>query len=168
MQINFNIRGLEAVKAFIRSIPRGAVRVGLKAFTEYIIGNSQHGLRHEEPYKFVSRAQAYGKVSDAPAGYFSWAQFRYVAAKTDGFTNFPSYRPAQSSSSWTAKESNGGYTMTITNPAPSAYWQRDNEGQARQLGLVGWRKVIAVVADNYQGAIRSAVAAVKRFIEENK
>jgi hypothetical protein len=169
MNVEFKVRGLEAVQAFIKSIPRGVMKVGLKAFTEYVIGNARHGLKHEEPYRYVSRAQAYGVVKPGvPAGYFSMKQFRYVAAITDGFTNFKSYRPAQSSDAWTYRESKGGYAYTITNPMPSAYWQRDDKGQARQLGLVGWRKVAAVIVANYEGARRAAVLAVNKWIKENR
>ena len=173
MQVRFRIRNVEAVQSFLRAIPRGAVKVAIEAFTEYIVGNEQHGLKHPDPYKFVKRKSAYGSVSSdgAPDGYFSWKQFRYVAWKTKGFTEnmgSASFRTGNSTSAWKAEPRNDGYRYTITNPTPGAYYTRDDYGQARQPAKVGWRKVSAVLADNYLGGIRSAVAAVKRYLAEYK
>jgi hypothetical protein len=177
MQINFRIRGVEAVQSFLRAIPRGAVRVALQAFSEYVVGNEQHGLRHAEPYKYASRARAYGYTgakfengNPVPAGYFSAKQFRYVMAKiasgemTPGTEN----RTGKSTAAWQAVPRNDGYRYTLSNGERGAYYTRDDKGQARQPANVGWRKVSQVVTDNYLGGIRSAVAAVKKFLASKK
>lgn len=168
MQIKFGpIRNIKELQAFLKTAPRGTIRVIVKAFTEYIIGDENHGLRHDQPYKFASRAKAYGKVSDAPPGYFSMAQFRKVAALTKGFTVFGRKNdPTKASGGYSYKETRGGYGATITNEQPSAYWTRSDKGQPRQIGMVGWRKYTKIVEDNTKGAIRSAVAAVNRFLRE--
>lgn len=173
MQINFRIRGVEAVQSFLRAIPRGAVRVALQAFSEYIVGNEQHGLRHAEPYKYASRADAYGSTGatfengkPVPDGYFSAKQFRYVAWKTKGFTDLGDKRTGKSTAAWKAEPRNDGYRYSLTNNEPGGYYTRHETRQARQLGNVGWRKVSQVVADNYLGGIRSAVAAVKKFLAQ--
>ena len=54
MQVKFRVRNVKAVQDFLKSVPRGAVPVALKAFAEYVLGNDRHGLRHNEPYKYVS------------------------------------------------------------------------------------------------------------------
>jgi hypothetical protein len=59
---------------------------------------------------------------------------------------------------------NNGYNYKIVNDTAGAYHTRDDAGQARQPAKVGWRKVSQVVADNYLGAVRHAVAAVKRYL----
>jgi len=55
MNINFKMRGNEKVEAFIASLPRGVVEVGLTALVEYFTGDSAHGLKHPDPYKYPSR-----------------------------------------------------------------------------------------------------------------
>ncbi len=176
MQIKFRIRNVEAVQSFLRAIPRGAVKVALEAFTDYIIGDESHGLRHAEPYKFVKRKSAYGFTGakfengkPVPAGYFSKEQFRYVAWKTKGFTQnmgSASNRTGESTAAWKAVPRNDGYRFTIQNNTAGGYWTRHDKKQARQLGKVGWRKIMTVLADNYKGGIRHAVAAVKAYLDK--
>lgn len=167
MNTRFQIRNIKEVQDFLKQLPRGTLRDGLRAFSKFILGNTSHGLRHSESYRFVSRARAYGKPSSAPAGYFSWKQFRFVAAITEGFTK-PYQRTGETSAAWEMQETNGGYGYTFKNPKPAAYYLRDESGQARQPALVGWRKVSRVLQDNMAGAMRSAMAAVKKWIADNK
>lgn len=160
MQVGFRVRGFERLNEWLKSLPRGGLQVALKAFVEYVIGNESHGLKHPEPYKYVSRKRAYGQT------FQSDAQRAYVMAKiksgeiTPGVEN----RSGISTDSWQ-------YTMTtawqytITNPEPGAYWTRDDTGQARQPALVGWRKVSKVIADNFAGGIRAATAALSRWLK---
>lgn len=170
MNVSFKIRDVQKVKNYLKTVGSGLLRVALYAFTEYVIGNDQHGLRHSEPYKYVSRADAYGKVSDAPAGYFSWEQFRYVMARLhDGSMKIGNNRTGASADGWQYTETGSkGYGVTITNPEPSAYWTRDDSGQARQPALVGWRKVSKVISDNMVGAIRHANSKVSEYLKKQK
>lgn len=166
-QIKFKLQGREVLNRFLDDVPRAVQNVALLAFVKYIVGDARHGLKHPDAYRFVSRASAYGKVSDAPAGYFSWKQFRYVAALTKGFTtNIGNNRSGLSEGAYTYTESKGGYL--IENPTAGAYFSRSDDGQARQLGMVGWRKVSKVISDNFDGAVRSANAAIKAFLNANK
>lgn len=159
-------RNIEKLQAFLKDLPRGTIRVALTAFTEYIIGDGSHGLSHDQPYKFAGRAKAYGQVSDAPAGYFSWKQFRYVAAITKGFTVFGRKNdPTTASSGYSFKETRGGYGTTITNSEESAYWTRSDKGQARQLGLAGWIKQSVVIANNTAGGLRKALTEVNKHLK---
>jgi hypothetical protein len=160
MDIRFNVRGVDKVQAYLKSLPRGVLRVALKAIGTYIIGDGSHGLSHPDPYRYVSRKRAYGKT------FQSDAQRRYVMAKirsgeiTPGTPN----RTGMSTSAWTMRETNNGYGLSLRNPTPGAYYTRSDSGQARQPGLVGWRKVSKVVADNIKGALRHANAAVAAFL----
>lgn len=167
METKFRIRNLKEVIFFLKSLPKGTMKVGLEALTRFILGDSSRGLKHDDPYKFVTRKRAYGKVSSAPAGYFSMKQFRYVAWITEGFTKFYK-RTGKTSAAWEMKETNGGYGYTLQNSAPGAYYIRDDKGQAAQPRLVGWRKTMKVIADNIKGAERATIAAVKRWIAENR
>lgn len=177
MMVSFKVRSVEKLQKYLRSVPRGALRVALYAVTEYVIGNEQHGLKHSEPYKYVSRAEAYGSTgatfengNPVPAGYFSAAQFRYVMASlASGKMKIGNNRTGASADSWQYSETGEkGYGVTITNPEPSAYWTRDNVGQARQPAKVGWRKVSKVIADNMVGAIRHANAEVGKWLKANR
>jgi hypothetical protein len=181
MPIKITMRGIEAVQEYLKTVPRGALKDALAAFTEYIVGNKQHGLKHADPYKFVPRSKAYpdapyapsefkkgsGIYSMSPKGYFSWAQFHKVGMLTNWFTT--SYtRTKESTGAWDAKPTNGGYGYTISNPTAGAYYTRSDTGQARQPAMVGWRKVARVIADNTAGAMRAANAAVKRRLVQKK
>lgn len=165
MQFKFVLRNDKNIKKALRDITKGALKTAIVALVEYIIGDERHGLKHDDPYKFVSRKRAYGKVSDAPAGYFSWEQFRYVAWITEGFTKFGrKNNPTNSSQSWGYTLTKGGYGATLTNDAPSTKWIRGEKTQARQPALAGWRKVSKVVADNIKGAMRHVGAEVNKYI----
>lgn len=166
MSFKFVIRNDKVVKKALRDTGRGLLKIAIVALTEYIIGDRRHGLKHDDPYKFVSRKRAYGKVSDAPAGYFSWAQFRYVAKITEGFTKFGRKNsPTNSSESWGYVLTKGGYGATLTNFAPSTKWIRGENTQARQPTKVGWRKVSVVIKDNIRGAMRHVGAEVNKFLK---
>jgi len=163
MQIKFRIRNVEAVQSFLRAIPKGAVRVALEAFTEYVIGNEEHGLRHADPYKYVSRKSAYGVT------FFTNKQRRWFwGAVKRGEIAFPIHyiRTKKSTAAWKAVPRNDGYRFTIQNNTTGGYWTRHDTRQARQLGKVGWRKIMTVLADNYKGGIRAAVAAVKKYLDK--
>lgn len=167
--IRYVVRGVEKVQTFLRSVPRGTIRTAIIGITEYLIGNEQHGLKHEAPYKTVSRAQAYGKVSDAPAGYFSWAQFRYVMARmSEGSMTPGNNRTHETSEGYGYTETNGGYGASITNSTEGAYYTQSDTGQAAQPALVGWRKVSKNIADNIQGAMRHATALINEWIRRNR
>ena len=164
MQIKFRIRNVEAVQSFLRAIPRGAVKVALEAFTDYIIGDESHGLRHADPYKFVTRKSAYGFsfFTDKQRRWFFWA------LKTGKIDPGSGKRTGESTAAWKAVPRNDGYRFTVQNNTAGGYWTRHDKKQARQLGKVGWRKIMTVLADNYKGGIRHAVAAVKKYLADYK
>ena len=171
MNVNFKIRGVKEFNDFLKTIPHGGLRIALRAFTEYVIGNESHGLKHPDPYKYASRAKAYGSTgarfangNPVPDGYFSAKQFRYVAAKTHGFTDRGSKRAGVSEDAWQYVEVSD-WNYKIVNPEPGAYWTRDDYGQARQPALVGWRKVTKTIMDNFAGGVRSANAALSAWLK---
>lgn len=169
MEFRFTVRDDKKVKKALSDVARGTMKVAIVALTEYILGDKSRGLRHDDPYRFASRAKAYGKVSDAPEGYFSWKQFRYVAAITKGFTDLGRKRsPTNSSESWGYKLSRGGYRAVLTNDAPSTQWIRGDDTQAAQPALVGWRKVTKVISDNINGAMRHMRAEIGRYLKSRK
>ena len=154
----FVIRNVEAVQNYIRSLPRGVVKIGLAAIAEYILGDSGHGLRHDDPYKYVSRQSAYGKTfsSDKQRRWF-WAN--------GGPDMIGKPRTGDTARAWYKKETNSGYGYTLQNDTAAAYYTRSDYGQAAQPAMVGWRKTSKVVEDNIKGAIRHAIAEVRKFLK---
>lgn len=159
----------------MRAVPHGVKKVALEAFSNYVVGNERHGLRHADPYKFSSRARAYGQTGakfengkPVPAGYFSAKQFRYVAWKTKGFTDLGRKEPLTSLPAWKVTPINNGYNYRIENNTTGGFYTRHDTRQARQLGNVGWRKTMVVLAANYIGGIRAAIIAVNKYLKSPK
>ncbi len=164
MKVSFRVRNEKAVQSFLASVPRGVLKVALEAFTEYIIGNDAHGLKHNDPYKFVTRKSAYGFsfFTDKQRRWFFWA------LNTGQIDPGSGKRTGASSEGWKMQPLNNGYNYRIINNTAGGYYTRDDYGQARQPAKVGWRKVSQVLADNYLGGIRHAVAAVKAYLAQKK
>jgi hypothetical protein len=166
LNVRFKVRGVERVQKYLASLPRGTMRVALDAIAQWLIGDSQSGLAHPEPYKYVSRKSAYG------VSFFTEKQRRWFFwALSEGIINpGQNNRTGESEGAWTytPKETNAGYKYVITNPTPGAYYTRDDKGQARQPAKVGWRKVSAVVKSNMTGALKAARAAVKAYLQSKK
>lgn len=162
MQIRFGpIRNVEKLQAYLRTLPRGTIRTAIRAFTEYIVGDSSHGLAHDDPYHYVSRKAAYGQT------FQSDKQRRYVMAMIKSGEITPGVRknsPTNQSQVYGIQETNGGYGATITNSSEGAYWTR--KAQPAQLRMAGWRAYADVVAANVQGALRHAGAAVRSFLQK--
>lgn len=161
MNVKFKVRNVAAVQSFLRTVPRGALKVALEAFTEYIIGNDAHGLKHNDPYKYVTRKSAYG------FSFFTDKQRRWFWAN-GGPDMIGKPRTGKTSQAWKAVPMAGGYQFKITNDTAGGFYTRDDAGQARQPAKVGWRKVSKVLADNYLGGIRATVAAVKKYLATKK
>jgi len=158
MQTKFVMRNVEKVQAYLKEVPHGSVKAVLAAFQEYFIGTDRHGLRHPPPYKYVSRAKAYGST------FKSEKQRRWFWAN-GGPEMIGNNRTGNTENGWYGKETNGGYGITLSNDAPGAYYTMSDQGQAAQPALVGWRKISKVVADNMAGALRHARAAVNAFLK---
>ena len=159
MEIKFGIRKVQEVNAFLKSLPRGTIRAALEAFAIYLIGDSRRGLKHDDPYKYVTRKKAYGRT------FVSDAQRRYVMGAIARGEIRPGQRknsPTKASGGYGHRETRGGYGQTITNKEPGGYWTRI--GQPAQLKLVGWRAIEKVISDNLKGAIRSATAAANKYL----
>lgn len=161
--IQFKLAGVKEFQDFLKQIEDGWKIRAMRAIAYYLAGRENEALRKEPPVKFVSRAAAYGKVSDAPPGYFSWKQFRYVAMITEGFTK-QYVRTHTISRAWEYHESNSQWDrVNIQNNAPGAEYVVGDR-QSRHEELVGWRKWRQVVNDNMAGAIRYAQEQIDALI----
>jgi len=165
VNIRYSVSGVKEVAAWIKTLPRGIKAAAMRAIAEYIVGDKQHGLRHDVAYKYVSRKRAYGKVSDAPAGYFSWAQFRYVMAKLHSgeIKIGRKHSPTEMSKTWKWQQLDSDWRRTAINGQLPF-----DRFPARQNRLVGWRHWLDVVKSNMKGAVSSAQKAVDEWLKKQK
>lgn len=156
--IKFQVRGLEEVNAFLKSLPRGTMRAAIKAFSEYMLGNEQHGLRHYVPEKRVTRTQAYGRPFQTDK------QRRWFFANLkSGALKIPYQRTGKLRDNWKIQGSE--YQKTIKNKLPYAPYVMGIAGQSRMSRKIGWKSWLEVVQSNMKGAMRSATMAVARWIK---
>lgn len=161
IKIEISGRTWDDIKKWLQGIQRGFKSKAMNAFTEYIIGNESHGLKHEPAYKYVSRKKAYGVT------FFSDKQRKwFFAALNDGrIKPGVNNRTGLQSNSWAVKGENTT-RQTIYNTAPGSRYTMGNRTQANQPRLVGWRKISDVVSSNMKGAIRYAQQKVNKWIKE--
>ena len=161
MQVKFVVRGVEEFQKYIKSLPRGVVKVGLAGLADWMVGRPDKALRHYEPYKHIG----------APDSYFrSYSNDPKKAARQRGwiFTHLDQIghnnRTNATANAWSWKETNVGYGITLENPSEGAKWIW-SEKQTRQSAAVGHRTVGEKVSTNILGAIRHARPKVREFLK---
>jgi len=166
MNTSFRVRSTKKIQDFLRSLPYGTRKIGLAAIAEYLLGDDRHGLRHDEPQKYISRKQA-GYTTSAKQMRFFFAT-GILERTPDGGIKLNHYkRTGETANAWVSREINRGYGIVLENEKKGAYYTRDNFGQTRQHEMAGRRKVSKVVADNLKGAIRHAKAEVGKWMRSN-
>jgi len=162
MQVKFQVRGIEKVQAFLRELPRGGVQVALKAFVEYVLGNSSHGLKHDEPQRYVSRKRAGYTTSPAQMRYFFAVG---ILENIGGSIKLNHYqRTGETAAGW-HYEARDAWHYKLVNNKEGAYWTRGEPGQTRQHAIAGRRKVSEVVKANTTGGLRAAVQALTGWLK---
>lgn len=158
MKIRFNpILGLEEVKALIKSLPRGVKHAFMLAFSEYIVGDESHGLKHEPTQKTHDENNPYQWTSEKQ---------RKAFFATDGFgRGIPTVRTHETSGGWTVATEDSDWTrVRIENEAEGAHWVY-GDGQQRGHAADGWRYYWDIVATNTTGAFSKGLAAVNNFLQ---
>jgi len=166
MNTSFRVRSTKKIQDFLRSLPYGTRKIGLAAIAEYLLGNDRHGLRHDEPQKYVSRKQA-GYTTSAKQMRFFFATGILERIPGGGIKLNHYKRTGETANAWVSREINRGYGIVLENEKKGAYYTRDNFGQTRQHEMAGRRKASKVVADNLKGAIRHAKAEVGKWMRSN-
>jgi len=155
--IKLDIRGVEEVQAFLRTVPRGTIRAAIDAMSDYFLGNEQRGLRHSPP-----------RVQHGPGNPYKWQSEKQRRAyfATDGFGGgIPYKRTGNMANKWEKKSTNDGYRMSLVNKSPySIFVQGDRQQQGHAADK--WRKVAAIIGTNLNGAMRAANQAVERWLKE--
>jgi glutaredoxin len=139
---------------FLQRVGRGAKGVVARAVAEYIIGDSSHGLKHDESYRSVSRKGAYGVT------FFSDKQRRgYFAKLKSGEIQVPYLRTGKQADSWHMEGASTNVRI-VSNDETVGF----TRGQTALHAKMGRRTVPQVVADNIKGAIRHAQAELNKWI----
>lgn len=152
--------GIDRIQKKLTELPPALGNVGTEAATNYLL----NVLVNKEipPNRSVfegSRTMAYGKP------FFSPAQRNYFFAVI--LPTLPYVRGGKGSgmqSQWFI--SGSGMKMSIHNETEASFWVYDNQRQARQLALVGWKKIGAIIEEYSSQIFRSFQTAVKTYINK--
>jgi hypothetical protein len=152
--IKTEVRGIEEVKAYLKSLPYGVIKIAVPALADYLLGNERRGLRHSPP-----------RVNHGPGRPYKWNSEKQRRAffATKGFGGgIPYSRTNKLADGW--KQTKDPYKKKLYNRV--AYSQFV-VGDAQQRGHAAdkWRKVAQIVSDNLTGAYRSANQAVTRWLK---
>ncbi len=159
--IRIEVRGLEKVTKMLKDLPRGTIGAAIEAYTDYLIGNEQHGLKHYPAYKYISRKSAYGTT------FFSDRQRRwFFAALKSGKLVLPYRRTDTLRNGWV--KTGTKWQRIIRNRTPYIGVVMGESEQSRMSKKIGWRKVSAVIESNAKGALRAAQQAVSSYLKSKK
>lgn len=155
--IKISTRGIEELKAYLATLPRKTKIAAMSAAAEYLIGNDQHGLKHNP-----ARVQ---HGIDNPYVWESEKQRRAYFA-TNGFGGgIPYQRTGTLKDAWKYTAQNSNWTMVkLENPTPYAKYVQGDQIQRGHIAD-NWRHYSDVIATNIKGAIRAAQAAVNALLK---
>ena len=158
MNVNYKVKGIKEVTEYIADLPRGVKAAAMRAIATYIVGDKNHGLKHDVAYRYISRKQAY-----PPTGWQSDKQRRYVmwAIKKGRIKIGRKHTPTNYSQSWAWKQKDSKWDRTdITGRLPF------DRFPSRHNRLAGWRHYAEVAQTNLKGAIREGQRAVNEWLKK--
>jgi len=157
MDVKFGIRGVDKVKEFMASLPRGIKQAAMIAMSEYIIGDERHGLKFYPP-----------RVDHDKSNPYQWQSEKQRRAffATNGFgRGIPTKRTDTLKNAWTVTTQDSNWTMVkIENKSGYAPFVQ-GDWQQRGHAADKWRKFGQVVTDNLKGAFQQAMFAVNKFLK---
>jgi hypothetical protein len=161
MAIKLVVRGIDELKAYLKTVPYGTVKVSLAALADWYVGQDDRGLRHYEPYKYITPMRSFSDNKEKRL-----RQLRWIFAHKDliGKNN----RTNDIKNSWRWKTTNNGYGVTFENESRGAGWLWSDKNQTRQNAAVGHRTIMSKVQSNLAGAMRHAQVAVNKWLKKNR
>jgi len=157
MQVKITSRGIPEAIEYIKSVPRGAKITAMRAIITYIIGNEQHGLKHEPAYRYVSPFQSYSMDPVKAARQRGWIFTHLDQIGQDNRTH-------EIANGWQMTESNSDWSrVNVTNDADGLQWVM-GDGQSRHSAAAGWRKWRDIIETNLAGAIQAGQRAVDAWL----
>jgi hypothetical protein len=154
--VGIDVAGVKKLREKLDDLPPLAQDMGVEAANVYLLDS----LKLSPPYRYVSRKTAY-----PPTGWFSDKQRRYVMAKiASGDIQIPYRRTQSLRNSW---ETLGyGVNQIVVNENPAAIYAYDDKRQARQLGLVGWKKIGDTLKERGARMLEKFDGGVKKAIQK--
>lgn len=160
MKVSFKVTGIEKIKQYIESLPRGIKRSAITAAADYLIGNDSHGLR-----KYPERVE-HGKNN--PYKWESEKQRRaYFASNGFGY-GIPYKRRGNLKQHWLYDTTDQNWDrVKIQNNSGYAPFV---QGDRMQKGHIAdkWRHYADIIKTNTAGAIQQAKRAVDIFLKSKK
>jgi hypothetical protein len=156
-----SITDLERIQKKLAQLPKAVGDAGVEQGSNYLIGVLVN--KEMPPYQYVSRKAAYGQTfqSDKQRRWFWWA------VKT-GKILFPIHYVRRSPAGGLAaawKILGSGQARTLTNTEPSAVWVY-SQRQAKQLALVGWKKITVILKQYEKNIYDSFMRGAKKAIRD--
>ncbi len=158
--VKVSFTGLKEVQAWLATLPHGVRVAFMRAYTEYMIGNEQHGLKHEPGYRYVTPFQSF---SDDPAKAARQRGWIFTHLDQIGHDN----RTHEISNGWQSAETSDWTRVKIANDAPGVGWVMGSK-QTRQSRAAGWRRYMDVVASNMSGAFSAGLRAVQAILARGR
>lgn len=155
------LRGIDKVRQFLATLTKQVKNIAEPAIAEYLIGDRRHGLKYMPPYRHVPFTIGAGWSMDPEkrARQRAWL-FKAIA---DGRVGpGMSASEGRMSDAWTL--SKRGNVWQIQNDVAHTKWLMGNQEQTAHARKQGYRKVSEVIASNLVGALRHAVAEIKRLL----
>lgn len=159
MELKIVTRGFEQLQEYMKTVPRGAAKVALSGFKDWMIGADDRALRHYEKYRYITPFQSYSSDPKKAARQRGWI---FTHLDEIGREN----RKNNTKNSWKFKETNNGYGITLINDSEGAKWLWSDKKQTRQNAAVGHRTVSSKIQSNMAAAIRHASAAVNKWLRQ--
>jgi len=153
MQIKFSARGIEEVKKFLQGLPYGAKVVVMRAFSEHIIGDENHGLKHEPQ-----------QVEHGEGNPYQWQSEKQRKAffASDGFgQGIPTKRTHEGVNSWTMKVVDSNWTQ-VKIEGGNIFVQGNFQQRGHKAD--GWKTYFELLASNTAGGLRHAHAKLNEWL----
>ena len=152
-----SLANIQRILDRLNQLPAAVGAAGVEQASNYLLNVL---VRKEiPPYRYVSRTEAYGQPfkSARQRGWFFWALHT-------GRINIPYQRRSPNAGLATSWEIIGsGLERGLRSRMPEAYWIY-SQRQARQLGLVGWKKMSTIlelyedrILASFMRGVRSAI-----------
>jgi hypothetical protein len=138
--MTYDPRQLEILQRFLAELPRGAKSVVVPAITEYLMGGESG-----------AGGESFHGLKHYPA-FRAWP----------GGQQFPQ-RTGRLQRGW--RVTGEPYRQKIVNNVPYAGWIHGDSTQTWRAEYGGWRTVTTIIASNINGAMRSAISALNKWIK---
>lgn len=153
--IAIDVTGIEEISKKLAKLPDAVADEGTDEANKYLL----NVLKTYPPYRYVSRKSAYGQT------FVSDKQRKYVMARIrEG-----SITPGRANRTQTFRAGwriiGAGAKSIIANETPYGKYLMDDQGQARQPGLVGWKKISAITKERINAILKAFDGGVSRAIK---